>query len=401
MIEQAYQEKKAAKPDNTVRNQESAISIFSKFCKEKYKTTPLKLCNKLAKESDIRVPCGILQAWISWSLKQNHAASTIRTRFWYIKDFMYSKKIELTNLQIKKNIKLPKKQTKSLYPLKKEELRKLVDCASFKRKSLYLTHSSCGARIGELLQVRKKDIDTDSERWIINIRAETTKTQTERSTYMSKEAMKYTRQLLDSKEDNDLIWATNPNPNRAEASEQHALRGYLAKIGLDMRYEKTMIRKITSHSMRAYFFTKAVRTHGENYSHVLCGHGNAYLIEYDRLEPKEKLAMYLKLEPGLLVYENYNEDIADLREDNKKLREEFKDVKKGLLALKSVLDITQNSAAIENNFARLTKKELLRTVGKEKLREEIDKSIKEVKDMGISEEEFTRIMKKYNIISKI
>ena len=88
VIEQAYQEKKAVKPDNTVRNQESAISIFSKFCKEKYKTTPLKLCNKLGKESDIRVPCGILQAWIAWSVKQNHAASTIRTRFWYIKDFM-------------------------------------------------------------------------------------------------------------------------------------------------------------------------------------------------------------------------------------------------------------------------------------------------------------------------
>jgi len=371
VIDQAYQEKKAVKPDNTVRNQESAISIFSKFCKEKYKTTPLKLCTKLAKESDIRVPCGILQAWIAWSVKQNHAASTIRTRFWYIKDFMYNKKIEITNLQIRKNIKLPKRQTKSLYPLKKEELRKLVDCASFKRKSLYLTHSSCGARIGELLQVRKKDIDTDSVRWIINIRAETTKTQTERSTYMSKEAMKYTKQLLDSKEDNDLIWATNPNPNRAEASEQHALRGYLAKIGLDMRYEKTMIRKITSHSMRAYFFTKAVRTHGENYSHVLCGHGNAYLIEYDRLEPKEKLVMYLKLEPGLLVYENYNEDIADLREDNKKLKAKMNDLEKSVKLINSVAGVTTLSMAIGSKYGQDHAKELLKDHSKDEIKEMI------------------------------
>jgi len=381
VIEQDYQEKKAVKPDNTVRNQESAISIFSKFCKEKYKTTPLKLCTKLAKESDIRVPCGILQAWIAWSVKQNHAASTIRTRFWYIKDFMYGKKIEITNLQIRKNIKLPKKQTKSLYPLKKEELRKLVDCASFKRKSLYLTHSSCGARIGELLQVRKKDIDTDSERWIINIRAETTKTQTERSTYMSKEAMKYTKQLLVSKEDNDLIWATNANPNRAEAAEQHALRGYLAKIGLDMRYEKTMIRKITSHSMRAYFFTKAVRTHGENYSHVLCGHGNAYLIEYDRLEPKEKLAMYLKLEPGLLVYENYNEDIADLREDNKKMKNRVRKLEKAVGIYNSVGAVSVYNMALGTKAGQEHIKQILKENTVDEIKHLIKDHEKEIDDL--------------------
>ena len=55
VIEQAYQEKKAVKPDNTVRNQESAISIFSKFCKEKYKDSESAICENLASESNIKV----------------------------------------------------------------------------------------------------------------------------------------------------------------------------------------------------------------------------------------------------------------------------------------------------------------------------------------------------------
>jgi len=76
-------------------------------------------------------------------------------------------------------------------------------------------------------------------------------------------------------------------------------------------------RKITTHSFRAYFFTRAVRAIGENYAHKMTGHGG-YLLEYDRYDDKKKLELYLKLEPSLLVYESYNEDVADLRKQMKK-----------------------------------------------------------------------------------
>jgi len=324
ILAEADEAKKSVKPINTIKNQESAESIFNKFCKEKFKSSAIEICKNLSLESDVKVPCAVLQSWIAWSKKQNHAPATIRTRFFYIKDYMRNKNIKITNEDVADNIKLPRKLQKSMYPLTKEELRKIIDVASPKRKSLYLTHSSCGARIGELLQIRKKDINTDSERWVIHFREDITKTGVARSSFMSKEAMKYTKQLLDSKEDKDLVWATSPNTFNAEASEQCSLRIILKNLDLDMRYEKTMVRKITSHSMRAYFFTKAVRTHGENYAHTLTGHGNAYLLVYDRLTEKEKLAMYLKLEPEILVYESHDEDVAELREEIKKLKKESK-----------------------------------------------------------------------------
>lgn len=320
VVKDLHDEKKKAIPYNTARNQTQSLVNFTAFLWEKYHEKPVELCEKLAKEKDILGVCGVLQAWVSWSLQQKHSAATIRTRFWFIKDYLYDHGIELTNLQVKKNIKLPKRQKEELYPLSKEELRKIVDVASLKRKSLYLTQSSSGARIGELLQVRKKDIDTSKERWIIKLRSETTKTKVARSTFMSKEAMKYTKQILESKKDNDLVWAVNRNVLHAETTEQRCLRGYLKQVGIYKIYEKTGVSKITTHSLRAFFFTHAVRIHGENYANKLTGHAG-YLMEYDRYDMKQKLEMYLKLEPELLAYEDYNSDVSELRDEIKTLKE--------------------------------------------------------------------------------
>lgn len=319
-------DKKSASPNTTQRTQRASLDNFENFTQEKYKESKESIAENLSKETDIRVACGVIQAWIRWSTEQNLSPNTIRTRFWFIKDFLYDQGIELTNLQVKKNIRFPKIAKEELYAVSNEELRKIVDIATPTKKSLFLTQSSCGARIGELVQVRKKDIDTDSERWKIKLRSETTKTKTARTTFMSKEAMKYSRRLLESKDDDDLVWGVNVNPIHSIVNEQSALRGYLDKLGMGKKNEKNSYRKITTHSFRAYFFTRAVRAIGENYAHKMTGHGG-YLMEYDRYDDKKKLELYLKLEPSLLVYENYNEDIAELREDNKDMKKQLRETR--------------------------------------------------------------------------
>jgi len=315
-------DKKSASPNTTQRTQRASLDNFENFTQEKYKESIHSISENLAKETDIRVACGVIQAWIRWSTEQNLAPNTIRTRFWFIKDFLYDQGIELTNLQVKKNIRFPKIAKEELYAVSNEELRKIVDIATPTKKSLFLTQSSCGARIGELVQVRKKDIDTDGERWKIKIRSETTKTKSARTTFMSKEAMKYSRRLLESKDDDDLVWGVNVNPIHSIVNEQSALRGYLDKLGMGKKNEKNSYRKITTHSFRAYFFTRAVRAIGENYAHKMTGHGG-YLLEYDRYDDKKKLELYLKLEPSLLVYESYNEDVAELRDELKNVKKEM------------------------------------------------------------------------------
>ena len=49
-----------------------------------------------------------------------------------------------------------------------------------------------------------------------------------------------------------------------------------------------------------YFFTRARRVHDTDIAHALVGH-TAYLDMYDRKDDAEKLELYLKVEPELLI----------------------------------------------------------------------------------------------------
>ena len=98
------------------------------------------------------------------------------------------------------------------------------------------------------------------------------------------------------------------------------------------QYDEEFSKKITSHSFRAYFFTKSARKHGENYAHRMTGHGG-YLMQYDRMTEDEKLEMYLQLEPELAVFEQTKNEleikrlrekvevIDELKQEVQKLRE--------------------------------------------------------------------------------
>jgi hypothetical protein len=84
--------------------------------------------------------------------------------------------------------------------------------------------------------------------------------------------------------------------------------------------------------LRAFFFTQAVRLHGENYAHRMTGH-SGYLMQYDRMNDEEKLKMYKELEPNLAVYATTkaNLEIERLKllqtKENTELREEMETLK--------------------------------------------------------------------------
>ena len=103
----------------------------------------------------------------------------------------------------------------------------------------------------------------------------------------------------------------------------------LEKLEMNEKYQSNSIRKISTHSFRAYFFTKAARKHGENYAHKIVGHGG-YLMQYDRMTEDEKLEMYLELEPELVVFEQTKNEleIAKLRDKVDEIGELKKEVQK-------------------------------------------------------------------------
>lgn len=333
---QDYYEKISSEPVGTIENRKMAISNFEKFVSFEYDGknsedifTELAILQGQERENALY---DMLQIWINWNINEKRSSSTIRVMFSNLRNYFYYRSIKTDPQDIKENLKFGKKVDDERHPLSDEEYRNIVMALGKMpiRQALYLCLGSSGMRIGEALRLRKKDLDFYHERIKINIPAEFTKTRKGRSTYISKEAGTKLKPILDTIRPDDLIFnKSNNNTKHAAIIEQKILVSVLKRLGLNSKYSSNNHRKITSHSFRSYFFTKAARKHGENYAHKMTGHGG-YLMQYDRLTEDEKLKMYLELESDLMIFDQTKNEseIEKLREENQSIKELREEVKK-------------------------------------------------------------------------
>ncbi len=335
---ESYWQKINTEPKGTQRNKRYAIDNFTWFVQETYdgKTVEdvieeLQFVKKNNDEYE-EILFGVLQDWINWNEKRGIGSYTIRVTFSNLRKFLFHFGIKTNEQDIKEYLRFGKVPKEERHPLSQEEYRSIIDgfAKNPYQQALFLAMGSSGMRIGEVLGLKKKDIDISKDRIKINIQTNT-KTRRARSTYISKEAAKKLQPILAKKELNDYIFSKK-NTTPFVSNYRRALDRIIKRIGLDEKYESNGIHKITSHSFRAYFFTKAARKHGENYAHRMTGHGG-YLMQYDRMTEDEKLEMYLKLEPDLVIYDQSkneieierlkkeNETIEELRVEVRKLRD--------------------------------------------------------------------------------
>jgi len=205
-------------------------------------------------------------------------------------------------------------------------------------------------RIGEIVQLRKKHLILDKQNIIVKIPTTIAKFNKARTTYFSKEASLLLRPKLRTLEDNDLIFASNENSRYAEINAEQKLRRAIIKVGLDMRYTSTDRYCINTHSFRAYGITKLSR-HDPNFAKKIAGQ-KGYLLQYDRIDDDEKLALYQKYELDLII-----DNTAKLKAENKVKQEQINE----LAETKDQLLKTQAQAKRiydDNRMKELIKKEL-------------------------------------------
>jgi len=317
-----YLEKLATKAESTRQNFNVTYESFDRFCQEKFDRGAENIIQEIPQGEGSEYE--ILQAWINWLSKKN-IPSTIHARFSSLHGYFHYRGIKMYREDVKQDITLPVIPREEKHPLRLEEIQRIINEASFKKKSLYLTLLSSGMRIGEAVQLKKKHFDTSEKQFMIKIPANLTKTKAGRTVFISKEASNAVRPILKGIGDDELVFAKNDKPHYAVCCEGMTFRRILKNTGLLESYESSRTNKITIHSFRAYFFTKATRKHGENYAHKMTGHGG-YLMEYDRMTEEEKRAMYLQLEPDLIIdsterqkvriteLEKNQEEITELKE---------------------------------------------------------------------------------------
>lgn len=346
---ETYLEKIKVKSRSFVKSTTIAIDTFELFLQEKHGISlesMIKEISTLDEEKRIDSTCDVCQTWVNNLHQNKKSPQTIRNYFSFVKLYLHYRRIRLTTEDIKQSIDFPVQIMDEKYPLTDRIIIDILGAASYSKKGLYLALLSSGMRIGEAIQIRKMDVFVDFERTMIRIPARITKTKQGRTTYISREASKFIIPKLNTINDKGLVWGTSENQQSALSADEKAFRDYLKKIGFSEKYDSGRL-KISLHSFRAFFFTKAARCHDENYAHKMIGHGG-YLMQYDRLTDDEKLEMYIELEPDLLIYDQTKNE-AKIRK-LKKANIKFEDQQKQLDEMKEKQEKMEAELFIRKKF---------------------------------------------------
>jgi len=239
-----------------------------------------------------------LNDYVQFLISEKLHPTSIKVYFSFIKSYLRYNGIRIYNEEVKQFVKLPKKTKEARLPLSNENVIKLLEEAENKWKAIILVGISSGARLGEILQSTMKDFDFKAKPITFRIRAYTTKTKQERSTFISKEAYKYIKLIIKGKLPEDFLFIkhwTKDSIRQAEASFSQIRK----RAGLTEKYETSNRYKINFQATRAFFMTKATEVIDGDWSHKMAGHGK-YLDQYYR--PEANADNYLTLEPYLTIF---------------------------------------------------------------------------------------------------
>ena len=255
-----------------------------------------------------------LQRWINGS---KNDPSTKRTYFSLIKQYLHYRGVKMHPTDIRQCLNFPTKHEEEMHPLRIDEFRRILEKCGRKRMAMYLAQASSGMRIGELVQLRREHLHTDTDRIMVKMPARITKKKRARTTFFSAEAAGFLMPRLGELDGCDLVFGTDSNPETARSAEISHLARTLARAGLDRKYETTGRSMINTHSFRAFFITRVSR-HDPNLAKYFAGQ-KGYLLQYDRLSDEEKLEYYTGFEPSLLVCDQTDDmgEICRLKEETR------------------------------------------------------------------------------------
>ena len=305
---------KSKSSPNTLTNYTFIFKSIEKFCLSKYDSSLENIIEELSiVENPQEQVESMLQNYIDELELEGKSHSTVSCYSCIAKNYLKYRRVKFDKDELETSLDFKKERQSEKYPLTKEEIKTLLDHASFESRAKILLQSGSGFRISELITLRKSDINTDLERYTATIRAENAKNGIERTTIISSEAMPYLDKILENKNDNDLIFYHNAKCIRnAVVSEIETFDRVRKSANLDMTYDNKNLHKITTHSLRAFFISQFEKTYS-GFGHVLSGHGK-YMKQYERFTIGEKIEKYIETEKYLLIYEKPNQASKDQKE---------------------------------------------------------------------------------------
>jgi integrase len=215
-----------------------------------------------------------------------------------------------------------------------------------------------GCRIGELVQLRKRDTDVSKSPMEIKIQASYTKTKKARIAFVTRETAPMLTRLLNKKQDNELVFGTNEDEYVATGTEKTLFAYYRKELAKDHPefsdiYQSNGRHKKTIHSIRSYCATQCAEAIDETWGHGYIGH-KKYLGQYIRNQEKMS-EMFQRTENHLMIYESV--EVVDQDERVQKLEEKQEQSRIDMIALTHIMtqlaDIKADSARKDMEIKQL------------------------------------------------
>ncbi len=240
------------------------------------------------------------------TIKKRHP-NTIKTYLKTIKAiFEEIGNIEINSRILAKRVKIPKAEEEEPEPFTKEQMRLLLDRCSNQAKLKYMVLKDTGCRIGELVQIRKCDVDLSQKRIAVRVHAKYTKMKKAKTAFITRETEPMFRILLKHKKDEELMFGTSEDVYSAKGSEKAHFTYYRNELARDYpefgeRYQSNNRHKKTVHSIRSFTATQCTRAIDESWGHGYTGH-KKYLDQYIR-DKDDYLEKFIRSENYLMIYE--------------------------------------------------------------------------------------------------
>ncbi len=228
--------------------------------------------------------------------KRKKSAKTITNYFNFVKLWWRYQGVRLELDLIKEFVKFPKEIQERPRPMDKETIKKLLAKCDLPHKAFFLVALSSSMRQGEQLQLRVRDFDFSNDPVKITIPGEFTKGNTERITFITPEAAKVLKEVIEFTPAQDKVWNF----------DQNSLQKYMGRLrkqcGFTEKMKNGKFYQVRLHKTRAFGFTNIAKGTGDpEFSHAIMGHGQ-YLKNYYAQTDEEMAKEYRKAIPDLTIF---------------------------------------------------------------------------------------------------
>ena len=267
----------------------------------------------------------LLNGFVSFLMQRNLSIPSVKMYVASVKSYLEFSDIDIVASKFRRQVKLPKHYREDELPLDMEDIRNiLLKCHNRRLKAYLLVLASSGMRAMEACTLRIKDVDmtADGSPTRIHIRKEFSKTRRAREVYITDEATKYLRDLINSKKDkgSDYLIFTKGKSALSRSVYFRLLTEFeklLETVGMNERKENSIRRKITLHSFRRYVKGVVSDQAGSDYSEWFLGHDHS--VYWTRKEPERRKIYATKCMHSLTVL-----DYTELDTHQKNIQSELK-----------------------------------------------------------------------------